>query len=89
MEGSVSTVCFALSLPLLQTAILVCQSIVLGLLTDFFSIEEPTAEDMRNAYLYALGNDDIIDHVGAIDVTRFTAIILAIPTTLLVPRVQQ
>ena len=40
---------------LFQTAILVCQSIVLGLLTDYFSIEAPTSEDTRSAYLYALG----------------------------------
>ena len=38
-----------------QTAILVCQSIVLGLLTDYFSIEAPTSDDTRSAYLYALG----------------------------------
>ena len=38
-----------------QTAILVCQSIVLGLLTDYFSIEAPTNDDTRSAYLYALG----------------------------------
>lgn len=40
---------------LFQTAILVCQSIVLGLLTDYFSIEAPTSEDTRSAYLNALG----------------------------------
>ena len=33
----------------------VAQSVVLGYLTDYFGIEEPTAEDTRDAYLYAMG----------------------------------
>ena len=35
--------------------LVVSQSVVLGYLTDYFSIEEPTTEETRNAYLYALG----------------------------------
>ena len=34
----------------------VAQSVVLGYLADYFGIEDPTDEDTRNAYLYALGN---------------------------------
>ena len=34
----------------------VAASVVLGYLTDYFGIEDPTAEDTRDAYLYALGN---------------------------------
>ena len=33
----------------------VAQSVLLGNLAGYFTIEEPTAEDTRNAYLYALG----------------------------------
>jgi hypothetical protein len=33
----------------------VSQSVLLGNLAGYFTIEEPTAEDTRNAYLYALG----------------------------------
>ena len=35
--------------------LVVSQSVVLGYLTDYFSIQQPTAEDTKNAYLYALG----------------------------------
>ena len=42
----------------------VAQSVVLGYLTEYFGIEDPTAEDTRNAYLYALGNCLIIDKVS-------------------------
>lgn len=35
--------------------LVVSQSVVLGYLTDYFSIQDPTTEDTRNAYLYALG----------------------------------
>ena len=38
-----------------QIASQVAQSIILGYLTDYFSINDPTAEDTRNAYLYASG----------------------------------
>lgn len=38
-----------------QAGILLLQSVILGFLTEYFNIEEPTAEDTRNAYLYALG----------------------------------
>ena len=34
---------------------LIAQSIVLGYLTEFFGINEPTSEETRNAYLYAAG----------------------------------
>ena len=40
---------------LIQIAAQVAQSILLGNLAGYFAIEEPTAEDTRNAYLYALG----------------------------------
>ena len=38
-----------------QVSSLVAQSVVLGYLADYFSIDEPTAEDTRNAYLHAMG----------------------------------
>lgn len=41
---------------LLQLACLISQSVVLGFLTEYFGITEPTAEETRNAYLYAAGN---------------------------------
>ena len=41
----------------LQAGILLLQSIILGLLTEYFNIEEPTRVDTRNAYFYALGNN--------------------------------
>jgi len=34
---------------------LVCQSVVLGYLSDYFSLDEPTPENNRDAYLYAAG----------------------------------
>ena len=34
----------------------VASSVIIGYLTDYFGIEEPTAEDTRDAYLYGLGN---------------------------------
>ena len=34
---------------------LISQSIVLGYLTEYFGINEPTSEETRNAYLYAAG----------------------------------
>ena len=43
---------------LLQVTLLVSQSVVLGSLTDYFTIESPTGEDTRNAYLYAAGTHD-------------------------------
>ena len=39
----------------IQISSQVAQSIILGNLAGYFTIEEPTAEDTRNAYLYALG----------------------------------
>jgi hypothetical protein len=36
--------------------LMVSQSVVLGYLIDYFSIQYPSAEDTRNAYLYALGS---------------------------------
>ena len=36
------------------------QSVVLGYLTDYFTIIEPTEQDTRNAYLLALGEFIII-----------------------------
>ena len=39
----------------LQVTCLISQSIVLGYLTEYFSINEPTSEETRNAYLYAAG----------------------------------
>ena len=33
----------------------VSQSVVLGYLTDYFNIQDPSSEDTRDAYLYALG----------------------------------
>lgn len=38
-----------------QVAMLVSQSVVLGYLSDYFSVEDPTAEQTRDAYLYAAG----------------------------------
>ena len=35
--------------------LVVSQSVVLGYLTDYFSIQDPSTEETRNAYLYALG----------------------------------
>lgn len=40
---------------ILQLACLISQSVVLGYLTEYFGINEPTAEETRNAYLYAAG----------------------------------
>ena len=40
---------------LLQLACLISQSVVLGYLTEYFGINEPTYEETRNAYLYAAG----------------------------------
>ena len=34
---------------------LVSQSVVLGYLSEYFSVEEPTAEQTRDAYLFAAG----------------------------------
>ena len=34
---------------------LVSQSVVLGYLTEYFSVEEPTPEQTRDAYLFAAG----------------------------------
>ena len=34
---------------------LVSQSVVLGYLSDYFSLDDPTPEDTRDAYLYAAG----------------------------------
>ena len=45
----VSKACFLLS----QVTFLVGQSVVLGYLTEYFSIQDPTAEDTRDAYLLA------------------------------------
>jgi hypothetical protein len=39
----------------LQVACLISQSVVLGYLTEYFGINEPTGEETRNAYLYAAG----------------------------------
>ena len=39
----------------LQVVCLISQSIVLGYLTEYFGINEPTSEETRNAYLYAAG----------------------------------
>ena len=39
----------------IQMLLVVSQSVVLGYLTDYFSIQDPSAEDTWNAYLYALG----------------------------------
>jgi len=33
----------------------VSQSVVLGYLSDYFSLDEPTPEDTRDGYLYAAG----------------------------------
>ena len=38
-----------------QICALVGQSVVLGYLSDYFSVEEPTAEQTRDAYLFAAG----------------------------------
>ena len=38
-----------------QLAFLLSQSVILGYLTDYFGIVNPTSEDTRNAYLFALG----------------------------------
>ena len=46
---------FTLYTILIQISSQVAQSVLLGNLTGYFTIEEPTAEDTRNAYLYALG----------------------------------
>ncbi len=37
---------------------LVSQSLLLGSVTDYFTIEDPTDEETRDAYLYAAGNCD-------------------------------
>ena len=45
----------------IQMLVVVFQSIVLGYLTDYFSIQDPSTKDTRNAYLYALGRyNDIL-----------------------------
>ena len=38
-----------------QICALVGQSVVLGYLSDYFSVENPTAEQTRDAYLFATG----------------------------------
>lgn len=43
-----------------QAGILLLQSVILGLLTEYFNIDQPTQEDTRNAYLYALSTCVII-----------------------------
>ena len=40
---------------MLQVAILIAQSIMLGDLSEYFGITDPTNEDTRDAYLYAVG----------------------------------
>lgn len=42
-------------LTLIELGGLISQSIVLGYLTDYFSIDNPTDIESRNAYLYAAG----------------------------------
>lgn len=39
----------------LQAGIVLVQSVILGFLAEYFSIEQPTDRDTRNAYLLALG----------------------------------
>lgn len=39
----------------MQAGILLLQSVILGFLTEYFNIQQPTDRDTRNAYLYALG----------------------------------
>ena len=38
-----------------KVSIQTAQPIVLGEIADYFTIEEPTAQQTRNVYLYALG----------------------------------
>ena len=38
-----------------QICALVGQSVVLGYLSDYFSVEDPTADETRDAYLFATG----------------------------------
>lgn len=35
-------------------SLMVCQSVVLGYLTEYFAIQDPTAEETRDAYLFAM-----------------------------------
>lgn len=35
--------------------LMLCQSVVLGYLTSYFTIQEPSAKDTREAYLFATG----------------------------------
>ncbi len=39
----------------LQVALLVGQSVIIGYLTDYFSVPNPTVEEDRDAYLLAFG----------------------------------
>jgi len=39
----------------LQAGILLSQSVILGYLAEYFSIEQPSQVDTRNAYLKAFG----------------------------------
>lgn len=43
------------SLPCPQATAVVCQSLLLGLLSQYFTLEEISTTDTINAYLYALG----------------------------------
>lgn len=49
---------------LLQLVCLISQSVVLGYLTEYFGINEPTYEETRNAYLYAAGKLRMAIFVG-------------------------
>ena len=40
--------------------VVISQSVLLGYLTDYFGILEPSAEDTQNAYLYALGMENLL-----------------------------
>ena len=40
--------------------LIVSQSVNLGYLVEYFTIEDPTEEEMRDAYLFAAGNDEFL-----------------------------
>ena len=59
-----------------QLGALIAQSLVLGYLTDYFGIENPSDMDTRNAYLYAAGIPSL-DMTTLIKLTKINATILS------------
>ena len=54
-----------------QVAMLVSQSVILGYLSDYFSVEDPTADETRDAYLYAAGGWQGLPGCGCVVMSQY------------------